>query len=50
MIKSIGRKMMNEGKSLADVVEELIGIGLDPVIVKKFTNEMFGKENDDKDK
>ena len=43
MIKTIGLNMMKEGKTLSDVVEELVKSGLDPVIVKKFTNEIFGK-------
>jgi hypoxanthine phosphoribosyltransferase len=45
MIKSIGREMMKEGKSVSEVVEKLIKIGLDPVIVKKFTEEIFGQES-----
>ena len=44
MIKMIGTNMMKEGKKLGEVIEELIKSGLDPVIVKKFTSEIFGKE------
>ena len=47
MTKTIGNNLMKEVKKLSEVVEILITAGLDPIIVKKFTNYIFGKDNHD---
>jgi hypoxanthine phosphoribosyltransferase len=44
MIKTIGKNMIKEGKKLNDIIEELIKSGLDPIIVTKFTKDIFGKD------
>lgn len=43
MIKNLGRKMLDEGKTLREVEEELGKIGLEPSIVKRFVRQIFGK-------
>lgn len=44
MIKTLGRNMLEEGKTLRDIEEELAKIGLDSSIVKRFVREIFGKK------
>ena len=44
MIKTIGKNMLEEGKTINEVAEELIKIGLSPVIVKKFVEDIYGKK------
>jgi len=41
-IKKLGRKMLDEGKTLDEVQVELIRIGLEPLVVKRFVKEIFG--------
>jgi len=43
MIKTVGSKMLEEGKTLREVEDELVKIGLEPFIVKRFVREIFGK-------
>lgn len=40
-IKKLGSKMLDEGKTLDEVEVELIRIGLEPLVVKRFVNEIF---------
>ena len=44
MIKTLGRNMLEAGKTLRDIEEELAKIGLDASIVKRFVREIFGKK------
>ena len=44
MIKTLGRNMLEAGKTLRDIEEELAKIGLDSSIVKRFVREIFGKK------
>lgn len=41
-IKKLGRKMLDEGKTLDEVQVELIRIGLEPLVVKRFVKAIFG--------
>ncbi len=41
-IKKLGRKMLDEGKTLDEAQVELIRIGLEPLVVKRFVKEIFG--------
>jgi len=41
-IKKLGRKMLDEGKTLEEVQVELVRIGLEPLVVKRFVKEIFG--------
>jgi len=41
-IKKLGRKMLDEGKTLDEVQVELIRIGLEPLVVKRFVKDIFG--------
>ncbi len=43
-IKSIGSEMIKEGKHLDEVEVELVKIGLEPLIVKRFLNDIFGEK------
>jgi len=43
-IKKIGGKLKSEGKSLSEIETELIKIGLQPIIVKRFVKEIFGEK------
>ncbi|MCK4243892.1 phosphoribosyltransferase [Candidatus Bathyarchaeota archaeon] len=43
-IKSLGSEMIKEGKHLDEVEVELVKIGLEPLIVKRFLNDIFGEK------
>ncbi|MEM2851359.1 MAG: phosphoribosyltransferase [Candidatus Bathyarchaeia archaeon] len=43
-IKKLGEKLKNEGKTLSEIEAELIKIGLQPIIVKRFVKEIFGEK------
>jgi len=43
-IKKLGGKLKSEGKSLDEIETELIKIGLQPMIVKRFVKEIFGEK------
>jgi len=41
--KTLGNKMFEEGKSMEDIEEKLVGMGLDASIIKKLCNRIFGE-------
>jgi hypoxanthine phosphoribosyltransferase len=43
-IKKLGEKLKGEGKTLGEIEAELIKIGLQPIIVKRFVKEIFGEK------
>ncbi len=43
-VKKIGGKLKSEGMSLPEVEKLLISIGMEPFVVKKFAQEIFGGE------
>lgn len=42
-VKKLGERMLNEGRSLREVEQELTGIGLKTLLVKRFVKEIFGE-------
>lgn len=40
-IKKIGKELREEGKPISEIVKELVSMGLEPLIVKRFIEEIF---------
>lgn len=42
-VKKIGGKLKSEGKPLSEIEKFLISIGMEPLVVRKYTREIFGE-------
>lgn len=42
-IKKIGEELRKKGKSTSEIIKELVSMGLEPLLVKRFVEEIFQK-------
>jgi hypoxanthine phosphoribosyltransferase len=47
-IKKLGKRLLEEGKSLVEVEAALVGIGLKAPLVRRFVQELFGSQEHDR--